>query len=157
MDLWSELRPFIFVNGNNYFIRRRNTSQQMFTIRKTNSPGGLSCVDGQKAGIVVSYLRDGLADGSGVEIGGIAGVPLAEPLLEIELHEVAGNGGDQHATVLPPDAVVELEDLVVPRPPFPDPHPLAPRQQGGYRLRHRRLLRHAQDVDGSSAAGHRWS
>lgn len=84
-------------------------------------------------------------------------MPLAEAILELELHEVAGDGGDQHAAALPPDAVVELEDLVVPRPPLPDPHPLAPRQQGGHRLRHRRLLRHVQDVDRPPAAGHRRS
>ena len=36
-------------------------------------------------------LRDKLADGGAVEIGGIAGVPTAIPFVEIKFHKMAGD------------------------------------------------------------------
>ena len=88
-------------------------------------------------------------DGSAVEIGGVAGVPLAEAFFELELHEVAGDGGEEHVAGLAADGVRELEDLVVAGATVPHSEALAPGQDGGDGLRHRRLLRHVQHRDGA--------
>lgn len=73
-------------------------------------------------------LRDGLADRSMEEVGGVTGVPLAEALVEFNLHKVAGDGGEEHLAGDAIDGVRELEDLVVARPTFPHSEPLVPRQ-----------------------------
>jgi hypothetical protein len=87
------------------------------------------------------------------EVGGVAGVPAAEPFFEFELHEVARDGGDEHAAGLTVDGVVELEDAIVLGPPRPRLHRAA-RQDLCHGLRHRRLLRHVQHADrGAAAAG----
>lgn len=85
------------------------------------------------------------------EVGGVAGVPAAEPVLELELHEVARDGGDEHAAGAAIDGVVELEDAVVLGPPRPRLH-CAPRQDLRHGLGHRRLLRHVQHADRGAAA-----
>lgn len=85
------------------------------------------------------------------EIGGVAGVPAAEPVVEFELHEVARDGGDEHAAGAAVDGVVELEDAVVRGPPRPRLHRAA-RQDLRHGLRHRRLLRHVQHADRAAAA-----
>lgn len=88
------------------------------------------------------------------EVGGVAGVPAAEPVVEVELHEVARDGGDEHVAGAAADGVVELEDAVVPRPALPRPHPpRGARQDLRHGLRHRRLLRHVQHADRAAAAG----
>ena len=86
------------------------------------------------------------------KVGGVAGVPAAEPVFEFELHEVAGDGGYEHAAGLTVDGVVELEDAVVLGPPRPRLHRPA-RQDLRHGLRHRRLLRHVQHADRAAAAG----
>lgn len=72
-------------------------------------------------------LRDELADRSLEEIGRVAGVPFAEAVVEFELHKVAGDGGEEHEGREAIYGVVELEDLVVARPTFPDSEALIPR------------------------------
>lgn len=61
-----------------------------------------------------------------VEIGGVTRVPLAVTVLELELHEVADDGGEEHVAGLAADGVVELEDLVVSRTAFPHSKALVP-------------------------------
>lgn len=56
---------------------------------------------------------DELADGGVVELRRVAGAPFPEALLEVELHEVPGDGGHGHGAFLAPHVVLELEDLVV--------------------------------------------
>jgi len=56
------------------------------------------------------------------ELGGVAGVPAAEALIEFELHEVARDGGDEHVAGAAVDGVVELEDAVVLGPARPRLH-----------------------------------
>jgi hypothetical protein len=87
------------------------------------------------------------------EIGGVAGVPAAEPLLELELHEMACDGGDEHVAGMAADGVAELEDAVVRGPPRPRLHPArSARQDLRHGLRHRRLLRDVQHADRAAAA-----
>lgn len=61
------------------------------------------------------------------EIGRVAGVPFAEAVFEFDLHKVAGDRGEEHERRLAVDGVIELEDLVVARPTFPDSEALIPR------------------------------
>lgn len=68
------------------------------------------------------YLGDGLADGGVEELHGVAGVPAAVAVVEVELHEVARDGGDEHVAGLAANGVVELEDAVVPGPARPRLH-----------------------------------
>lgn len=96
-------------------------------------------------------LGDEFADGNVVEIGGVAGVPLAEAVFELELHEVAGDGGDEHVAGLSVNRVIELENPVVARAAVPGSQALIPGENAGHRLGHRRLLRHVQYVDGAPA------
>ena len=42
-------------------------------------------------------------------MGRVIGVPFAEAVFELELHEVANDGGDHHLAVLAVDGVIELE------------------------------------------------
>ena len=70
---------------------------------------------------------DEFADGSVEELSRIAGVPFPKAVFEFELHEVAGDGGDEHVCGLAIDGVSELEDLVVARTPVPHSEPLVPR------------------------------
>lgn len=65
-------------------------------------------------------------------MGRVTGVPLPVALFKLELHDVAGDGGHQHAAELSSDAITELEDLVVAGPALSDSHPLIPRQDGGH-------------------------
>jgi hypothetical protein len=100
-----------------------------------------------------AYLGHKLADGGLEEIGGVAGVPAAEPLLELELHEMACDGGDEHVAGMAADGVVELENAVVRGPPRPRLHPArSARQDLRHGLRHRWLLRNAQHADRAAAA-----
>lgn len=54
-------------------------------------------------------------------MGRVTGVPLAEAVFELELHEVANDGGDYHLAVLAANGIIELEELVVAGPSFPHP------------------------------------
>lgn len=100
-------------------------------------------------------VGDGLADRRLEEVGGVAGMPLAESIFEFDLHEVAGDGGDEHLDGNAIDGVRELEDLVVTGMAFPHAEALVVAgEDGGDRLRHRRLLRHVQSSDAPTAAGH---
>ena len=104
-------------------------------------------------------LGDEFVDGSVEEIGGVTGVPFAISVLEFELHEVTSDGSDEHVAGATIDGVTELEYLVVSRPTLPGSQaPIVPRQNGGHRLRHRRLLRHVQHLHAAAApaAGHRF-
>lgn len=102
------------------------------------------------------YLRDALADGGVVKVGGVAGVPLAEAVVEVELHKVAGDGGNEHVAELGADSVLELKHPVVPRPPLPGTEPsAAARQDLRHCLRHRRLLCHVQHPDPAASTRHR--
>lgn len=65
-------------------------------------------------------LGNGFADFGLEEIGGVTRVPFAVTLFEFELHEVAGDGGEEHVAGLAADVVVELEDLVVAGMAIPD-------------------------------------
>ncbi|PON32608.1 hypothetical protein PanWU01x14_359770 [Parasponia andersonii] len=58
-------------------------------------------------------LWNELADGGVEELRGVAGVPFAKAVFEFELHEVSGDGSDEHLGGLAIDGVCELEDLVV--------------------------------------------
>lgn len=64
-------------------------------------------------------------DGSGKEKGGVAGVPFSKAVLKFELHEVAGDGGDEHVAGAAIDGVVELVDFVVAGSAFPHSQPLS--------------------------------
>lgn len=88
------------------------------------------------------------------EVDGVAGVPLAVAVVEVELHEVAGDGGDEHVAGLRADGVVELEDAVVPGPARARLHPAA-RQDLRHGLGHRRLLRDVEHADRAAAGRHR--
>lgn len=55
------------------------------------------------------------ADRSLIEVNRVTGVPLAEALLEFDLHEVTGDGGEDHMTWLATNRVIELEYPVVTR------------------------------------------
>lgn len=101
-------------------------------------------------------VGDGLAERGVEELGGVAGMPLAEAVVEVDLHEVAGDGGDKHVDGDAIDGVRELEDLVVAGTAVPNAEALlVPGEDGGHRLGHRRLLRHVQRSDAPTAtAGH---
>lgn len=112
-----------------------------------------NCWEKWVAGNREPYLGYGLANGGVEEISGVARVPAAEPVVELELHEVSRDGGDEHVAGAAANGVIELEDAVVPRPPLPRPHPARrPRQDLRDGLRHRRLLRHIQHADRAAAA-----
>ena len=96
-------------------------------------------------------LGDEFVDGSLEEISGVTGVPFAISVLELELHEVASDGSDEHVAGPPVDSVTELEYLVVARAALPGSQALAPGQNGGNGLRHRRLLRHVQYIEAAPA------
>lgn len=93
-------------------------------------------------------LGDEFMNGSAEEIGGVTGVPLAVTVVELEFHEVAGDGGEDHVAGLAANGVVELKDLVVAGTPFSHSHVLVPREDCGHRPRHHGLLRHVQNVHG---------
>lgn len=78
-------------------------------------------------------------------------MPFAVTLVEFELHEVAGDGSEEHVAWLTTNGVVELEDLVVAGTTLPNTQALVPRQYSGDGFGHRRLLRHIQNVDGARA------
>lgn len=88
------------------------------------------------------------------ELGGVAGVPAAVAVVEVELHEVTRDRGDEHVAGLGADGVVELEDAVVPGPARPRLHPPA-RQDLRHGLGHRRLLRDVQHADRAATGRHR--
>lgn len=94
-------------------------------------------------------LGDELADRSLEEKGWIAGVPLAVAVFEFELHEVAGDRGEEHLARVAIDGVVELVDFVIAGSAFPHAQPLVSRQYVRHRLGHRRLLRHVQHPHGA--------
>lgn len=73
-------------------------------------------------------------------------MPLAVTLVELELHKVAGDRGEEHVAGLAANGVVELEDLVVAGTTLPRSYALVPGEDGGDGLRHRGLLRHVQNV-----------
>lgn len=98
-------------------------------------------------------LGDKFADGSVEKLNWIARMPFAVPFFELELHEVASDGGDEHIARLASNGVVELENLVVARATFANSKTLVPREYGGHRFRHRWFLCHIEDGD-RTAAGH---
>lgn len=87
------------------------------------------------------------------EVGGITRVPLAVTLVELELHEMAGDGGEEHVAGLAANGVVELKDLIIAGTPLPHSHALVPGEDGGDGLRHRGLLRHVQNVHAARTHG----
>lgn len=54
---------------------------------------------------------------------GVTGVPFAETIVKLKLHEVAGDRGKEHLARLVPNGVVELEDFVVPGTSVSHSHP----------------------------------
>lgn len=62
-----------------------------------------------------------------VEIGGVAWVPLAVTLFELEFHEVASDWSEDHVAGLATNRVVELEDPIVAGTTIPYSQALVPR------------------------------
>lgn len=89
------------------------------------------------------YLRYVFFDGGMVEIGRVTRVPIAIPIVEIELHEMAGNGSEGHLKWLVVNGVVEFEYLVVSGAAVSHSKPTA-RENTGCRFSHGWLLRHVQ-------------
>lgn len=79
-------------------------------------------------------LWNELADGSVVEIDGVARMPLAVSIVEFEFHKVAIDGGEEHAARDGAvgggdgDGVVELEDLVAAGAAIPEVEAAVPGQ-----------------------------
>lgn len=48
-----------------------------------------------------------------IEVGGVAGMPFAEAIIEFKLHEMASDGGHEHVATLAADGIIELKDAVV--------------------------------------------
>lgn len=80
-------------------------------------------------------------------------MPLAIAFFELELHKVAGDGGEKHVAGASVNGVIKLENPVVTRAAVPRSQSLVPRKNAGHRLGHRRLFCHIQHVDGAPA-GH---
>jgi len=76
------------------------------------------------------------------EIGGITRVPFPVTIVEVKLHEVTEDGGEEHLTGLASNGVVEFEYSVVARTTIPYSKALVAREYVRHRFRHRRLLRH---------------
>ena len=78
-----------------------------------------------------------------VEVGGVAGMPFAEAIVELELHEMASDGGDEHVATLAADGEVELEDAIVAGAAITRPQTTAGvREDLGHRFCDRGLLGH---------------
>jgi hypothetical protein len=56
----------------------------------------------------VQHLRDLLVDPSSVQVDGVYAPPSTVALVELQLHEVAGDGGEHHVARLHADLVLEL-------------------------------------------------
>lgn len=91
-------------------------------------------------------------DRSGEELGGVAGVPFAESVVEFELHEMAGDGGDDHGAGTAVDGVRELVYAVVDGPSVSVSEIGVSGEDRCYGFRYRRLLRHVQDSRAPTAA-----
>lgn len=64
----------------------------------------------------MEYLRDVFSNRSMVKIDGVTRMPFSEAIVEIELHEMACDGGEGHMARLSIDGVTELEYLIVSGP-----------------------------------------